>query len=98
MQISNYRPRYIEKRITTEDGVFFARFVVVSEGNSFKLKLVEMLPVGNTKVEPSQTQFLLVAPKIKQIVSYIVRTSTEILSPFSNLSFFISQPTRAPSF
>lgn len=95
MQITSYKPRYIERIITTEEGVFSARFVVVSEGNSFKLKLVEMVPIEE-KSTLAHAAFLLSAPKIKQVVSEF-RRSISVVSPFSNHDFFISQLTRAPS-
>ena len=96
MQLTSYKPKYIEKVVKTPEGVFLARFVVTSEGHSFKLRLCELIPIEKT--EAKESALLLESPKSQaDFFEYIIEPSS-IVSPYSNFEFFFSQPTRAPSF
>jgi hypothetical protein len=91
MQLTAYKPKFFEKWVTTPEGVYLARFVLIAEGNSLKAKLLELVPIA------SDHPLVIEAPKINAPdFSYIIEP-TKIISPFSNFEFFTSQPTRAPS-
>ncbi len=97
MQLTKQNIQIVEKTITNENGVFLARFAVAYIGGEFKAKLVSMVPI-DTPESISNTILLLESPKVEQVIGYSEPLSDLIPSPYSELSFFISQPTRAPNF
>jgi hypothetical protein len=96
MNLTHYKPRILEKRVETLEGVFLARFVVIYENHSLKLKLLEMIPLEEQSFS-TPIIFQIAAPKTYQIYAEIKILTDKIVSPFTELLFFISQQTRAPS-
>ncbi len=96
MQLTRQDIQIVEKIVTTEKGTFLARFAVANIAGTFKWKLLDMSPV-EAPASVQNTVILIGSPKIGQIVSFIEPENKEIVSPYSELSFFVSQPPRAPT-
>lgn len=96
MQLTEQDIRIIEKIVTTEDGVFLARFAVAYVGGEFKAKLISMVPAESPE-SISNDIVLLESPKEEQIIGFTEPLSNLTPSPYFNLDFFVSQPTRGPN-
>ena len=99
MQLTCQKSQIVEKVIENENGLFLARFLVVEAAGNTKWKLLEVTEIENTQsVKITEEVLLLEAPVVGQV--YIIEESRpeKVVSPYSSLSFFVSQPTRAPNF
>ena len=97
MQIAQYRPKYFEKILRTPKGLVKTRFIIVSEGSSFKVKIVEMIPLHLSPANNLDNSiYFLDCPKSNQIFTDESK-NLQIQNPYIDLLFFISQPTRAPA-
>jgi hypothetical protein len=98
MQLTRQDVQIIEKVVETPKGFFLARFAVVQIAGEFKWKLLDMVALASdTAKSISNTILRLVAPKIAQITNFKQPQSKEVVSPYINFDFFVSQPTRAPN-
>ena len=99
MQLTRQDVQIVEKVVTTEKGLFLARFAVANVGGTFKWKLIDMVAVAPEKAEVIEsTTLALPSPCVKAVVELISYVSKTIVSPYQDFSFFTSQPTRAPNF
>jgi len=99
MELTQPKIQIIERIITTEKGVFLARFAVTEIGGKFKAKLTDMRPFQKEEAQVSGSKIpCLEAPQTKDETNYTEPLAQLIESPFYVLDFFMSQPTRAPNF
>jgi hypothetical protein len=99
MQLTRQHIQIVEKIVTTEQGTFLARFAVAHIAGTFKWKLLGMVPMPQSDTGTFSSPTLFIGtPKVTQRVSFIEPNHDLIVSPYSELSFFVSQPTRAPNF
>ena len=97
MQLTKQHIQIVEKVITTENGLFLARFAVASIGGVLKAKLVSMTPIEAPEAIQSRT-LLLANPQSTQPVIFVEPIAREIVSPYSELVFLSSISPRAPNF
>jgi hypothetical protein len=100
--LTPYSPgKYVEKIVTTAEGTKFrVLFLVRLIGGEFKAQIISAEPIFDTETTPLANPDTLYLPVFneKQIHEYTYSPScAPILSPLVELSFFMSQPTRAPS-
>jgi hypothetical protein len=95
MQLTRQDVQIIEKVVETPKGLFLARFAVVQIAGEFKWKLLNMVALTSDAI--SNTVLRLIAPKVAQVTNFSEPLSKEIVSPYINFDFFVSQPTRAPN-
>ena len=99
MQLTRQDIQIVEKIVTTENGLFLARFAIANIGGVFKAKLINMVPVtGDSEAFGKTTTLALPSPIFENVAEFISYVSKTIISPFQDFSFFTSQPTRAPNF
>jgi hypothetical protein len=101
MQLTKQDIRIVEKVVTTENGVFLARFAVVNVGGVLRAKLVSMVALDEEDVANSSlplAPLLLETPRKIQNVIFTEPLAREIVSPYSELFFLTSQSPRAPTF
>lgn len=101
MQLTRQYIQIVEKIVRTENGLFLARFAVKNFGGVFKARLIEMVEVPDQTVQSvfSNTTLFIEAPHVKQIITFVEPIHTKIVSPYLELSFFISSISpRAPNF
>lgn len=96
MQLTRTDVQIIEKVVNTKNGVFLARFAVANIAGTFKWKLIEMVPMASEETLSNKV-ILLESPKTLQAVTFVEPIVQKIVSPFIELFFFTSQPTRAPN-
>ena len=89
--------RFVEKIFTDQNGQQFKLvFFVALVNGEVKGTLVSARPCGNN-VCSTETVFLPISiPKVEADTEYIP-AYVPVISPFNELFFFTSQPTRAPS-
>ena len=98
-QLTCQKSQIIEKVIENENGLFLARFLVVEVAGTTKWKLLEVTEIENKQgVQITEEVLLLEAPVVGEVYEIDESRPEKIFSPYSSLSFFISQPTRAPNF
>jgi hypothetical protein len=98
-QLTCQKSQIIEKVTENENGLFLARFLVVEVAGTTKWKLLEVTEIENTQsIKISGEVLLLAAPVIGEVYEIDESRPEKVVSPYSSLSFFISQPTRAPNF
>ena len=97
MQLTRHSLNRIERIIERNGKKFVAVFAIVTENNTYKAKLVSLVPFVEHEVIKNKILFLSVPSTVCSNEFYFVK-SNKIVSPFSNLDFFVSQPTRAPNF
>lgn len=97
MQLAKQDIQIVEKVVTTENGLFLARFAVANVGGVFKAKLVSMVAIDAPESISTST-LLLENPKVLQTVVFVEPLHTEIISPYSELFFLSSISPRAPNF
>lgn len=88
--------KFVEKLITSRNGeVFKVVFCVSLVDGQIKATVVSATPV----IEKAEVSLLPILNK-KQVSTFVkeIVLNDLIVSPFFNLEFFMSQPTRAPSF
>jgi hypothetical protein len=101
--LTTYRPNFIEQIFTDLSGRQFRLvFLVSNVDGKLKGHLVSAEPVSakarlRGSVEESVFLLPIVCPQTKTVTEYI-SSFTPIVSPYNELFFFTSQPTRAPSF
>lgn len=96
------QPQIISKIFTSGDGQQFRMvFLVVLVNGEVKGKLLSVQPLSNraSSVRGENTYpSLPVFIQAKKIVTEYISSFAPIISPYSRLLFFTSQPTRAPAF
>lgn len=98
-QLTCQKSQIIEKVIENENGLFLARFLVVEVAGTTKWKLLEVTEIENTQsVKITEEVLLLEAPVVGEVYEINESRPEKVFSPYSSLSFFVSQPTRAPNF
>jgi hypothetical protein len=97
MQLTCQKSRIIEKVIENENGLFLARFEIIEAAGNTKWKLIEVSEITAAQTAPSEV-LLIAAPVIGEVYEIDSSHPQKTISPYSSLSFFISQPTRAPNF
>jgi hypothetical protein len=100
--LTPYRPHFIEQIVTDPTGRQFRLvFLVSNVDGKLKGHLVSAEPISaKAQLSGSSEQptfFLpIICPQNKTVTEYI-SSFTPIVSPYNELFFFTSQPTRAPS-
>jgi len=100
--LTPYRPQFIEQIFTDQTGHQFRLvFLVSNVEGKLKGQLISAQPLSTkARVQGSfeQSSLLLpiVCPQNKTVTEYI-SSFAPIVSPYNELFFFTSQPTRAPS-
>lgn len=97
MQLARQDIQIVEKVVTTENGLFLARFAVANIGGVLKAKLVSMVPIGAPEAILNTT-LLLENPRNLTKVIFVEPSTREIVSPYSELVFLSSISPRAPNF
>ncbi len=107
VMLTTYKPQFVEKIFTDQLGQQFRlTFLVTLVNGEYRGSLVSAeliskkagLLKGNVESDISDTPVCLpiICEQKKGDTQYI-SSCKEILSPFNELFFFMSQPTRAPS-
>jgi hypothetical protein len=96
MQLTRQDIQIVEREVTTENGLFLARFAVTNVGGVLKAKLISMVSL-EAPVAISNTTLLLENPRDLQKVTFIEPEAKEIVSPYSALVFLSSISPRAPN-
>ena len=96
MQLTRQDIQIVEKVITTEKGVFLARFAVAMVGGALKAKLVSMVPFEASESLQNKP-FLLENPRPTQKVIFVEPCARKIVSPYAELFFLSSISPRAPN-
>jgi hypothetical protein len=93
------QPQFVEKVITSQTGERFrVTFLVALVDGKMSAKVVSAVAVDTSPIVSSPV-FSLAAPLEKKTVSFTYKPSFAAkISPYFSLDFFVSQPTRAPSF
>jgi hypothetical protein len=96
------KPQFIEKIITSQTGEQFrVIFLVAIVAGDMRAKIVSAVALSATPVVSTARDAVLAiaAPieKVAAVFSYVPAFAAKI-SPYFSLDFFVSQPTRAPSF
>jgi hypothetical protein len=96
-QLTCQNTKIVEKVIENENGLFLARFQIVEAAGNIRWKLIEITPIS-APVDAAGEILLIEAPVVGEV--YIIDNSHPKKENFtySSLSFFVSQPTRAPNF
>lgn len=91
-------PQFVEKIVTDRSGqVFKLTFLVAIVDGQLKGRLVSAQPLAQSfKNTESILSLPVICPKNETITEY-TPAFAPIVSPYSELFFFTSQPTRAPS-
>ena len=98
MQLTRQDVQIVEKIVTTEKGLFLARFAVANVGGVLKAKLINMVAIAPEKAEAIEaTTLALPCPFVEAVAEFLSYVSKTIVSPYQDFSFFTSQPTRAPN-
>lgn len=93
----------VEKVLKTRAGGYVcAQFLVTEYQGRIHVKLISALPLNDHET----SQFSVSATPVQALPSAITKAVFErvleygetVISTFADLSFFVSQPTRAPSF
>ena len=90
-----------ERIVRGKNGVLVrVRFMIVEVNGSFQPKIISAEPVVQTEAEKQTSEVLYLPILNKAVKTYenFVQNYFLKLSPYSPLTFFMSQPTRAPSF
>lgn len=99
--LTPYKPQFVEQIFTDQTGRQFRLVFLVSfVDGRLKGQLVSATPVASRKAQFSSfnDQFLLPITCEQNVGdTEYVATFTPIVSPYNELFFFTSQPTRAPS-
>ena len=96
-QLTCQNIQIVEKVIENENGLFLARFQIIEAAGNIRWKLIEVTEIV-APISSDQEILLIEAPVVGEI--YILDESCPKKTDFtySSLSFFVSQPTRAPNF
>lgn len=96
MQLSRQHIQIVEKVIENENGLFLARFQIIEAAGNIRWKLIEVTEI-TAPIAQSEEILLIEAPIVGEVYEILESQPSKIYSPYSSLSFFISQPTRAPN-
>ena len=93
------KPQFVEKIITAQTGEQFrVTFLVALVDGEMRARIVSAVSLG-TAPSVATTTLAISAPVEKQPTTFTYKPSFAAkISPYFSLDFFISQPTRAPSF
>ncbi len=91
-------PQFVEKIMTDRSGrQFKLTFLVAIVDGQLKGRLVSAQPLAQSFKNTGPVVFLPIScPKNDTVTEYIA-PATPVVSPYNELFFFTSQPTRAPS-
>ena len=91
----NQEIKIIEKVVHKNNEAYLARFLLVNSGGNIQWKIIDIVPIEN-QTEP---EILLLDGKTctECHIEKPIRIH-ETISPYFDLLFFVSQPTRAPNF
>lgn len=98
------KPQIVEKIVTSQAGAQFrVTFLVAMVNGRMNARVISAVPVtvaSQTTEHASVAPILaLAAPQAAQTAVFTYKPSfAPIVSPYTLLEFFVSQPTRAPSF
>lgn len=93
------KPQFVERVVTDRNGRCFRLvFLVASINGELKARLVSAIPLGGSFKCASEVPCLPVAASEPANDTPYLPASTPVVSPYLELLFFVSQPTRAPSF
>ena len=99
MQLTRQDIQIVEKVVSTKNGLYLARFAVANVAGTFKWKLIDMVPVASSEARHvGATVLALPSPVLDIVVEFLSYISKTIVSPYQDVSFLTSQPTRAPNF
>ncbi|HEY4494515.1 MAG TPA: hypothetical protein VJC02_00245 [Candidatus Paceibacterota bacterium] len=92
------RSKFVTKVLTSHSGEQFkvVFFVTLIDGK-LKADIVSIEPISSS-IKNTQNIFLPIFNKEKSVTFSYTKASHSVVSPFNNLFFFNSQPTRAPAF
>jgi hypothetical protein len=95
-------PEFVSRVFTTQDGrQFRMTFLVSVVKGEMKGRLVSVQPLANSTInqQPSTSNqfFLPISCPAHSTVTEYVAAFAPVVSPYTELYFFTSQPTRAPS-
>jgi len=96
-QLTCQKSQIIEKVVENENGLFLARFQIIEAAGNIRWKLIEITPIEKPACSANEV-LLIEAPVIGQTYTIDESKPEKKTSPYSSLSFFVSQPTRAPNF
>jgi hypothetical protein len=91
--------RFIEKLFTDQNSQQFKlTFFVVLVNGEVKGKLISAQPMGKaSSVGSEQVLYLPISLSVNETVTEYIPEYVPVVSPYNELFFFTSQPTRAPS-
>jgi len=96
--LTPYKPQFVEKIFTDQMGQQFRLvFLVTIIDGEVKGRLVSAQPIAKSVAEQPCATCLPVTLNIKKGDTAYIAPSVPVVSPYNELFFFISQPTRAPS-
>ena len=99
MLITQPKAKILRKIIQSPTGEYvLATFVVTEFQGTFKARLVSVEALPQSDFEKPVAVSLPLPKKQPVIISKLISSTEKIVSPFQELLFFVSQPTRAPSF
>jgi hypothetical protein len=100
LTIRQPKTKVLERIIRAKTGEFvLATFLVVEYQGQVRAKLLSIAPLTQEQAEFQASAIkALPAPLVKTVFEKVLTFGEEIISPFVDFSFFVSQPTRAPSF
>ena len=91
--------RFIEKIFTDQNGQQFKLvFFVALINGEVKGTLVSAKPIAKNSFNAQDLVCLPISVPQNDVITEYIPAYTPIVSPFNELFFFTSQPTRAPSF
>jgi hypothetical protein len=98
MLVTQPKSKILRKIIQSPTGEYvLATFVVAEFQGTFKARLVSVEALPQSDFEKPVAVSLPLPKKQPVVISTLVSFVERIVSPFQELLFFVSQPTRAPS-
>ena len=93
------RSKFIEKILMSQTGQqFTVTFLVSFVGGEMKARMISAIPF-DASAATAHSAIFLPTPRAKAVTSFeYIPAFAPIVSPLHLFDFFISQPTRAPSF
>ncbi len=86
--------KIVKKVIHREGEAFLASFLVINSGGNISWKIIDIAPL-----EERVSEIILIEAEKQTEKRQKIKTHFDgIISPYFDLLFFISQPTRAPNF
>ncbi len=98
MLVTQPKSKILRKIIQSPTGEYvLATFIVAEFQGTFKARLVSVEALPQSDFEKPVTVSLPLPKKQPVAISTVVSFVDRVVSPFQELLFFVSQPTRAPS-